>query len=103
MKNIFLFFTTILLLYSFSYVKNLQENNRFLRDEISILESEIWEKDSLINILQKDNSELKEKLKRKTNIKKPKKIKKITRSVEIVEMVPVQEIPQIITDSTKTN
>ncbi len=60
----------------FSYVRETYVDNNYLREDIFILETEIWEKDSLINNLQRDNIILKEKLKEKKKPKDPKKIKK---------------------------
>lgn len=61
----------------FSYVRETYLDNDFLRDNIFILESEISQKDSLINSLQKDNFILNEKLREKTILKKQKKIKRV--------------------------
>lgn len=67
----------ILSLYMFSYVRETYLDNDFLRDNIFILETEISQKDSLINSLQKDNFILNEKLREKTILKKQKKIKRV--------------------------
>ena len=77
MKNVFLISMFILSLYMFSYVRETYLDNDFLRDNIFILETEISQKDSLINSLQKDNFILNEKLREKTILKKQKKIKRV--------------------------
>jgi hypothetical protein len=62
----------ILSLFIFPYIKNLYEDNKFLNEEIKIIEYESSEKEKTINILQKDIFFLKEKLKEKVMNKEPK-------------------------------
>jgi hypothetical protein len=92
----------ILSLFIFPYIKNLYEDNKFLNEEIKIIEYESSEKEKTINILQKDIFFLKEKLKEKVIIKKPKANKKTIKEIKVGTQIPMVEIPQEIIDTTKT-
>ena len=92
----------ILSLFIFPYIKNLYEDNKFLNEEIKIIEYESSEKEKTINILQKDIFFLKEKLKEKGIIKKPKANKKTIKEIKVGTQIPMVEIPQEIIDTTKT-
>lgn len=73
----------------FTSIKDLYDHNKFLMEDVKILEMESYEQDSVINKLKKDNYLLNKELNElKIKNKKPVKVKK----VKIVEPPKVEQI-----------
>lgn len=76
MKNFILI--VLFFLFYFITIKDLYDDNKFLMEDVKIMEMESYEQDSIINKLKKDNYLLNKKLNElKIETKKPVKIKKV--------------------------
>jgi len=91
---IFLFF-----LFYFITIKDIYDSNKYLTEDVRLLELELGEKDSVVIKLQYINSKLNQKIKELTEVKKPKNlyVKPVVKKQDPV----VEEISPVINDTTK--